>query len=286
MKRLSRRCAGFTLLELLIVLGIIGVLIGLVLPAIQRVRQSAALASCENNLRQIGLACHNHQGTLGYLPTGGWEWWYPPTYTNGAPAVGADQAASWLFQLLPYLEAGNVWKSNSLTAIATPQKVFFCPARRSTQTVTYPDQYLPPLTGGNLTHALCDYAGSNWEETGVIQHYSPARMTDITDGTSSTIIAGDKRLNRAALGTPQPDDNEGYTAGWDEDTIRRTDQPPAPDHSGTGTGKLLFGSSHPGVFNVVFADGAVRSLSYAIDPAVFSYLGNKSDEQVLNAGDY
>jgi prepilin-type N-terminal cleavage/methylation domain-containing protein/prepilin-type processing-associated H-X9-DG protein len=279
----GRRRAAFTLVELLIVLAIGGVLNGLLLPAIQKVRQAAALASCLNNLKQIGLALQNHQGTLGHFPTGGWEWWYPPTYVNGVPAVGSEQRASWAFQLLPYLEANNVWNSDPLTAIGSPQKVYFCPARRSPQLVTYPDQYLPPLTGGNITHALCDYAGSNWEETGVIQQHTPARITDILDGTSNTVVVGDKRMNRAALGTPQPDDNEGYTSGWDEDTIRRTDQPPAPDYYGEGTGKWLFGSSHPGVFNMVFADGGVRSLSYTIDPTVFSYLGNKSDEQVLGS---
>jgi prepilin-type processing-associated H-X9-DG protein len=200
--------------------------------------------------------------------------------------VGAQQAASWAFQLLPFLEASQVWNSDALTAIATEQKVFFCPARRGPQSVTYPDQYMPPLTGGNITHALCDYAGSNWEATGVVQQHNPTRITDILDGTSNTVVVGDKRLNRTMLGKPQPDDNEGYTGGWDEDTIRRTDTPPEPDYSGQGTGKWVFGSSHPGVFNMVFADGSVHSLSYTIETTVFANLGNISDGEALNSDDY
>jgi prepilin-type processing-associated H-X9-DG protein len=113
-------------------------------------------------------------------------------------------------------------------------------------------------------------------------------MADITDGTSFTIMAGEKRLNLSQLGQWQPDDNEGYTSGWDEDTVRYTDEdhPPEPDFYGTGSGGERFGSSHPGQFNVVFADGSVRPISYSIDPAVFSYLGNISDGMVINGGDF
>ena len=73
----------------------------------------------------------------------------------------------------------------------------------------------------------------------------------------------------ALLGEPQDDDNEGYSVGWNEDTIRRTDHAPAPDHSETGDGEKLFGSSHPGSINAVFVDGSVRGLSYDLDEKVF-----------------
>jgi prepilin-type processing-associated H-X9-DG protein len=164
--------------------------------------------------------------------------------------------------------------------------VFFCPSRRGPQTVTYLDEYTPALTGGQLTHGLCDYAASNWEGTGVVRQYNPTRFADITDGTSYTLLVGDKRLDVTDLGQRQPDDNEGYTSGWDEDTVRRTDRPPLPDARSGGSGDLRFGSSHPGRFNVVFADGSVRSISYSINPTVFSYLGNKADGKVIDGNEF
>src|SRR5947208_348759 len=160
--RLVQR-AGFTLIELLVVIAIIGVLIGLLVPAVQQVRESASRLQCQNNLKQIGLAFHTHHDVLRYFPSGGWASNTPPTYINGRPLVGAQQRAGWGFQILPYLEARNAWSAGPVVAVATPHPIFFCPSRREPQTATYPDGYHPPLTGGPLTHALGDYAASNTE---------------------------------------------------------------------------------------------------------------------------
>jgi prepilin-type processing-associated H-X9-DG protein len=97
------------------------------------------------------------------------------------------------------------------------------------------------------------------------------------------LLAGDKRLNVRYLGEWQEDDNEGYTAGFDEDTMRVTTSPPEPDVIDEGTGNLRFGSSHAGTINALFADGSVRSISYEIDASVFAALGNISDGQPNNA---
>jgi prepilin-type N-terminal cleavage/methylation domain-containing protein len=285
---LTRR--GFTLIELLVVIAIIGVLIGLLLPAVQKVREAAARASCQNNLHQIGLAFQMHHDALGYFPTGGWDWWSTPTYVNGQPLVGEPQQAGWGFQILPYVEAANTWRGGQATddldrirvAVGTPNKLFFCPSRRGEMTVTFQDtgyfDDLPVIT------ALCDYAASNFEETGVVLYRYPTRIADVTDGTSNTLLVGDKRLNRAHLGQPQDDDDTGYASGFDADVIRYTDRPPAPDYSApTGDGDMRFGSSHTGVFDVVFVDGSVHALPYSINPTTFAYLGNKSDGQVINA---
>jgi prepilin-type N-terminal cleavage/methylation domain-containing protein/prepilin-type processing-associated H-X9-DG protein len=287
---------GFTLIELLVVISMIGILIGLLLPAVQKVREAANRLSCQNHLKQIGLAFHNHHDTLEHFPTGGWQWSTPPTYSGGAPAVGAQQAAGWAFQILPYLEADNTWKGGQaatdqdrvLVAVGTTNKMFFCPSRRRPQTVTIA---LPGyLSGQPVTHALCDYAASNFHknpatQTGIVRQTYPTRMADITDGTSNTLMVADKRMNLRFMGQPQESDAVGYTCGWDLDTARTTDKAPRPDNYGDNDSTKRFGSSHPGRLNAVFGDGSVRAISYGIDQVIFSYLGNVSDGQVINLGD-
>jgi prepilin-type processing-associated H-X9-DG protein len=274
------------LIELLVVMAIIAVLMGLLLPAVQKVRETASRMRCVNNLKQIGLAFQNHQATLGYFPSGGWYAYTPPTYVSGQPMVGRPQQAGWAFQILPYVEGENVWKGGNGTtdaqravvAIGATNSLFFCPSRRAPQTVTYGDNYIPHLTGGKITHALCDYAASNKEGTGAVRQFDPVRITDITDGTSNTLVVGEKRMNRRLLGSKQIDDNQGYTCGFNYDTIRKTTHPPAPDYfAPVGDGGGLFGSSHTGVVNFVFADGSVRPIPFAISPVVFRYLGQKDD---------
>jgi prepilin-type N-terminal cleavage/methylation domain-containing protein len=291
--RSSTARAGFTLIELLVVIAIIGVLLGLLLPAAQKVREAAARAKCQNNLKQIGLAFQDHHDSYNYFPSGGGDWWSIPTYVNGQPAVGAQQQAGWGFQILPFIEAANTWKGSpasddfdrAVVAVGTPNAMFFCPSRRGMQTVTVS---LPGYFDDQpVTVALCDYAASNYEETGVVLYKKTTRIADVTDGTSNTLLVGDKRLNLAKLGRPQNDDDTGYATGFDNDVVRYTTKAPAPDYSAPkGDGDYRFGSSHVGGFNTVFVDGSVHSLSYTIDPTVFSYLGNKSDGQVINSGDF
>ncbi|HTU92331.1 MAG TPA: DUF1559 domain-containing protein [Gemmataceae bacterium] len=293
--------SGFTLLELLIVIAIMGVLIALLLPAVQKVRESASRIQCANHLKQIGLAFQAHQAQFGYFPTAGDNWGSPPTYLNGVPAVGAEQGAGWGFQILPFIEADNAWRGGGATtdnerqrvAVGAVNPLFFCPTRRAPMTVTFADFYISQSRTDLVTHALCDYASNNLGNgSGVIQASGfgpPLSIADITDGASNTLLVGEKRMNLYYLGKfPRSDDNEGYSAGNDWDTMRDANLAPAHDTQAATPEKGFadFGSSHFSGLNIVFADGSIHHIPYTIDPAVFALLGTRADGKPIDQSDF
>jgi prepilin-type N-terminal cleavage/methylation domain-containing protein/prepilin-type processing-associated H-X9-DG protein len=118
-RRIFRR-PSFTLIELLVVIAIIAVLIGLLLPAVQKVREAAARIQCQNNLKQMGLALHNFVDTYGQFPTSGGDWNHGVSYQASGAPFGPDlQTAGFLYQILPYIEQGNLYNLSDLNANAS-----------------------------------------------------------------------------------------------------------------------------------------------------------------------
>jgi prepilin-type N-terminal cleavage/methylation domain-containing protein len=294
----TNRRPGFTLIELLVVMAIIAILIGLLLPAVQKVREAANRTQCQNNLKQMGLAFLNHQFTLGYLPGGGHKHDVVRTWADAAktvPAVGPAQHWGWGYQILQFIEQENLWRTPAGAApgagqylpagdqlvVGMPISIYTCPSRRGPTVLARNE---PPA------RALTDYAanggtygdGEDWHDAnnGVMMRSQPTynqkvRIADIKDGTANTMMVGEKNLNRAFLNDiSQPtgyaiaDDNSGWAVGMDWDNVRWADLPPAVDRfDATTNGKsaaTYFGAAHSAGFYAVFCDGSVHLIQYGI----------------------
>jgi prepilin-type N-terminal cleavage/methylation domain-containing protein/prepilin-type processing-associated H-X9-DG protein len=194
---------GFTLVELLVVITIIGILIALLLPAVQAAREAARRAACTNQLKQIGLACMNHEQVNGFFPTDGWGHAFAGEADRG---FDKKQPGGWHYNILPYMElqtlhdlgGGCPYPYNSAAAYAaksqrlqTPVGAFICPTRRrpivypcgQTGTTFYNVSPQPPVIGRS------DYAGSGGEESWGISTYPPSSVQDGDNRPESTWAA-------------------------------------------------------------------------------------------------
>lgn len=366
---------GFTLVELLVVIAIIGVLVALLLPAVQAAREAARRVQCKNHLKQIGLGFMLHEQTHGFLPGSGWSPWAVGDPDRG---FGKQQPGGWVYHILPYVEQQAVFNlpsdgdpetfrtpqqlAGALRMQMTPISIFNCPSRRPAKLYPYTIRdpgWNPKNSDSIIGHSIAksDYAangGDGWTEKGNdggLLFYYPAsspnpcgggtdftqpsktlpipiganysvfdknfcypsedgqnginflgaeiRLSEITDGTSLTVMVGEKYLHPPSYEGdaegPGNDDHSMYGGyDWDlnawgggrpyESSGQLNDKtfPPYQDRIGLATiGN--YGSAHPGVFHATFCDGSVHGIPYDIDLIAFANLCNRYDGLAVDA---
>jgi prepilin-type N-terminal cleavage/methylation domain-containing protein/prepilin-type processing-associated H-X9-DG protein len=283
-RRTVRGPSGFTLIELLVVIAIIGILIALLLPAVQKVRAAAARAQCANNLKQIGLGAHSFHDSYGCFPSNGgydpqqpWTiatilYGFPLNWGVGDPTLAPQQQrGSWLYAIMPFVEEDNAYKAQ---AYDHPVKIYMCPARGRDNPQVCPetDPYYAHWTynhAGRNPWGKNDYAGNerimaqvNFATTSMA---SLVAIKDITDGASNTILAGEKPMEPGYYNVGGWSNDEGYIAGGTG--TARFGNGLYPDGPGTPVGND-WGSAHPGGANFCLADGSVRLFPFTTPSSV------------------
>jgi prepilin-type N-terminal cleavage/methylation domain-containing protein/prepilin-type processing-associated H-X9-DG protein len=280
MPRLRDRCA-FTLIELLVVIAIIAVLVGLLVPAVQKVRSAANRVRCSNNLKQIGLAMHNYHGVYESFPTG------------ATTAVGPTFHMSWMTRLLPFVEQDALWRSAQSAWQAdnypwdnpphvgfnTPMAIYTCAADyRATA----------PTTVGSGYGAFTSYLGVNGTNQnnadGLLYNDVANNIEKIADGTSNTLAVGERPpdltnyfgwwyagagfnlkngTGDVVLGVAELNTTSGYGCPYGPYAYQQT-------WEGTATecDMFHFWSMHEGGCNFLFCDGGVRFISYNSAPVM------------------
>jgi prepilin-type N-terminal cleavage/methylation domain-containing protein/prepilin-type processing-associated H-X9-DG protein len=303
MCRSNQRYRGaFTLIELLVVIAITGVLIGLLLAAVQRVREVANRISCENNLKQIGLALQHHHDLFAVFPSnGGWDGSQTIPSVSGTPTVisttlnsgrttfnwgvgdpsrvPSEQTGSWAYAILPFVEQSNMHRERSWT---TGLKLYACPTRRRAdpQVAVASDEY-GAYNGGGWAWGKIDYAAN-----GLLIPNRPVtmRVAQIQDGTSNTILVGEKAMNRDNYTSGTWFFDEPFFAGGSQGTQR---------FGKTLGGKILvrdnrsddfvdnWGSAHPSRAQFLFADGSVRAIQYGTEQSTLKALMTPAGGEVI-----
>jgi prepilin-type N-terminal cleavage/methylation domain-containing protein/prepilin-type processing-associated H-X9-DG protein len=305
---------GFTLIELLVVIAIIAILIGLLLPAVQKVREAAARIQCQNNLKQIGLGMLNYEAAQGGLP---------PSRTTGtvASAPNFPYQHSWSAALLPYIEqtaAFNLYHYNAnwndpinYPAIQTYQKMFNCPSTPMQPRVDTTISSQPSCGDYQAVNAIKWFVCVNCFGTphisaatsvdypifvGGMQRDQITRITSITDGTSSTILvaedAGRPTFYNQARQPASPSIAAYKEGGWADPNGPFSIDGSNPDSSVPGPCSLNCSNNsevygfHTDGANVVFADGSVHFLHPSLDLCILAALTTKSGGEIINGAGY
>jgi prepilin-type N-terminal cleavage/methylation domain-containing protein/prepilin-type processing-associated H-X9-DG protein len=304
---------AFTLIELLVVIAIIAILIGLLLPAVQKVREAANRMKCSNNLRQLSLACHQYHDAYGALPTG--------TVDQISGDIAYNDRRNWLFFVLPYMEqtalynnyyswvaGGGVrpwwYEPNRMLVIPT----YYCPSdSNSPKTRTHEDLGPGSDQGFHSNYVGCSGStafnpgGSRGGDlNGIFYYQSSTRLPEITDGTSNTLLISEILV--------APDDNPGghdvrgrmWNPANQGSILFSTFHPPntsapdalqycqpirsAPCTATTTNINLSARSVHAGGVNVGMADGSTRFVTNGIAPATWQSLGTRAAGDL--AGDF
>ncbi len=303
--RITSRKRGFTLIELLVVIAIIGILVALLLPAVQHAREAARRTSCKNNLKQLALALHNYHDSFNSFPPGYIHKFGP----SGSEASHAGMA--WGAMLLPQLEQTNLWKLiDSRIPIWDPQNqrprevhlaMFLCPTDRysmSSNRFVVRDENASPVE----KYAAASYA-ANWgpatedvnldvtpeNSRGVFYRNSYIGFSDIIDGTSHTLVVGE-RTNGPIPGSATAGGHSVFENTWVA-AVRDIDDP-GDDHGHMVLFETQFlpnqnggddkgvSAPHFGMSQFAFADGSVHAIDNNIEKSVYDALATRAGREV------
>lgn len=315
MYREPTRSRGFTLIELLVVISIIGILIALLLPAVQSAREAALRLQCSNNLRQIALAVANYEVSFRTLP--------PGNITEG-PCCGTKSGATWTLSILPQLEQQALFDRYNFKAFNedAPNKTvretfmaaYVCPSDVNTNRLGSPEsgpgagiQYMPgsyravsgrtnPATNGYLDNSEAKDVPSHWR--GAMHHvgtpgFTSERMKNLIDGASNTLLVGEYTTttytNRRTFWAYSYASYNQSSMSMESRTLNTDYQTciDTPGANGANPCKRSFGSLHRGKgLNFALCDGSVRWISMQIDLTTLNALATIAGREVVSLDNY